>query len=96
MNKHDLIDRNTLFEKVTNLYRCSTGDVHVAYRNLLDFILDIPAVDVWSTDETEELKAIIKRICTETTTDHYGDATVALTGIDKILDETRCLWDKED
>ena len=46
MAEHDLIDRNTLFEKVTELYRCSTGDVHVAYRNLLDFILDMPKADV--------------------------------------------------
>lgn len=94
MNRHDLIDRNTLFEKVTELYRYSTGDVHVAYRNLLDFILDMPTADVQSINETEELKAIIKRIYTETTTDHYGDATVALTEIDKILDETRDVWDE--
>lgn len=95
MNKHDLIDRNTLFEKVTNLYRYSTGDAHVAYRNLLDIILDIPAVDVQSIDETEELKAIIKRIYTETTTDHYGDAIITLTEIDKILDETRDVWEDD-
>lgn len=91
MAKFDLIDRNSLFEKVTNLYRYSTGDVHVAYRNLLDIILDEPTVDV-----QDELKTIIKRIYTETTTNHYGDATLALTEIDKILEETRCLWDKED
>lgn len=89
MAKFDLIDRNTLFEKVTNLYRYSTGDAHVTYRNLLDIILDEPTVDV-----QDELKTIIKRIYTETTTDHYGDATVALTEIDKILNETRDIWDE--
>lgn len=89
MAKFDLIDRNTLFEKVTNLYRYSTGDAHVAYRNLLDIILDEPTVDV-----QDELKTIIKRIYTETTTDHYGDATVALTDIDNILTETRDVWDE--
>ena len=42
--------------------------------------------------EVAKLKAIIKRIYIETTTDHYSDATVALTEIDKILDETRDVW----
>lgn len=49
-----------------------------------------------SEKERAELKSIIKRIYIETTTDHYGDATLALTEIDKILEETRCLWDRED
>ena len=89
MPEYNLIDRNTLFEKVTNLYRYSTGDAHVAYRNLLDIILDEPTIDV-----QDELKTIIKRIYIETTTDHYGDATLALTEIDNILKETRDVWEE--
>ena len=40
------------------------------------------------------LKSVINKIYIETTTDHYGDATLALTEIDKILNETRCTWNE--
>ena len=53
MNK-DLIDRDVLFEKVTQLYRCSKGEVRIAYRDLLDFILDMESESVDSCDSDEE------------------------------------------
>lgn len=56
MAKSDLIDRDTLFEKVTYLYRCSTGDAHLAYRNVLDLILDEPTVVV--QDELGEVAPV--------------------------------------
>ena len=46
MAEYDLIERNIIFEKVTELYRYSKGDMHIAYRELLDYILDMPAADV--------------------------------------------------
>ena len=46
MAEYDLIERNKIFEKVTELYRYSNGDMHIAYRKLLDYILDMPAADV--------------------------------------------------
>ena len=46
MAEYDLIERNKIFEKVTELYRYSKGDMHIAYRELLDFILDMSAADV--------------------------------------------------
>ena len=46
MAECDLIERNKIFEKVTELYRYSKGDMHIAYRELLDYILDMPATDV--------------------------------------------------
>ncbi|WP_303834678.1 hypothetical protein [Ruminococcus flavefaciens] len=46
MAEYDLIERNKIFEKVTELYRYSKGDMHIAYRELLDCILDMPAADV--------------------------------------------------
>ena len=48
-----------------------------------------------ATDEVSNLKEIIKNIYIETTTDHYGNPINALTEIDKILDETRHLWDSK-
>lgn len=53
MNK-DLIDRDVLFEKVTQLYRCSKGEVRIAYRDLLDFILDMESESVDSCDSDDE------------------------------------------
>lgn len=46
MTEFDLIERNKICEKVTDLYRYSKGDMHIAYRELLDYILDMPAADV--------------------------------------------------
>lgn len=46
MAENDLIERNKIFEKVTELYRYSKGDMHIAYRELLDYILDMPTADV--------------------------------------------------
>ena len=46
--------------------------------------------------ELKQYKEIVNRIYNETTNDHYGNALTALDNIDKILDETRCLWNKED
>ena len=46
MAEYDLIERNKIFEKVTELYRYSKGDMHIAYRELLDYILDMPVADV--------------------------------------------------
>jgi len=40
----------------------------------------------------DELKNIIKKIYIETTTDHYGDAIIALEKIDEILAKSRHLW----
>ena len=42
--------------------------------------------------ELAEVKSVIKKIYIETTTDHYGDALVALENIDKILAESQHLW----
>lgn len=53
MNK-DLIDRDVLFEKVTQLYRYSKGEVRIAYRDLLDFILDMESESVDSCDSDDE------------------------------------------
>lgn len=50
----DLVDRDVLFEKVTQLYRCSKGEVRIAYRDLLDFILDMESESVDSCDSDEE------------------------------------------
>ena len=50
MAEYDLIERNKIFEKVTKLYRYSKGDMHIAYRELLDYILDMPAADVQLVD----------------------------------------------
>ena len=46
MAEYDLIERNKIFEKITELYRYSKGDMHIAYRELLDYILDMPTADV--------------------------------------------------
>ena len=51
MAEYDLIERNKIFEKVTELYRYSKGDMHIAYRELLDYILDMPAADVQPIDK---------------------------------------------
>ncbi len=48
--ENDLIERNKIFEKVTELYRYSKGDMHIAYRELLDYILDMPTADVQPSD----------------------------------------------
>ena len=53
MTEYDLIDRDKIFEKVTELYRYSRGDVHIAYRELLTYILDMPTVDVKSMEHGE-------------------------------------------
>lgn len=50
MAEYDLIERNKIFEKVTELYRYSKGDMHIAYRELLDYILDMPTADVQPVD----------------------------------------------
>ena len=50
MAEYDLIERNKIFEKVTELYRYSKGDMHIAYRELLDYILDMPVADVQPVD----------------------------------------------
>lgn len=49
----DLVDRDVLFEKVTQLYRCSKGEVRTAYRDLLDFILDMESESVDSCDSDD-------------------------------------------
>lgn len=50
MAEYDLIERNKIFEKVTDLYRYSNGDMHIAYRELLDYILDMPSAEVQPVD----------------------------------------------
>ena len=45
MNK-DLIDRDALFEKVTNMYRYAKGEERIAYRNVLDVILNVESESV--------------------------------------------------
>ena len=45
-------------------------------------------------NEIKVLKDVIRRIYTETTTDHYGDSLIALENIDKILNETRSCWNE--
>lgn len=50
----DLVDRDVLFEKVTQLYRYSKGEVRIAYRDLLDFILDMESEGVDSCDSDDE------------------------------------------
>ena len=68
------------------------------YESALSIINNMPTADVQpvkTTDEVSDLKEIIKNIYIETTTDHYGNPINALTEIDKILDETRHLWDSK-
>ena len=43
-------------------------------------------------NEIAEIRAVIKAIYIETTTDHYGDALVALKNIDEILIKSQHLW----
>ena len=58
MNK-DLIDRDVLFEKVTKMYRYAKGEKRVAYRDVLDVILDVESEGVKekTVDEAVELRS---------------------------------------
>ena len=85
--------------KVEIEYKC--GEEH---RRIADWLMELKDLRGAQDDqyvfihelmnEIKVLKNVIRRIYTETTTDHYGDSLIVLENIDKILNETRSCWNE--
>lgn len=85
----NLIDSNSIFSKVTNLYRNASGEARIAYRTVLDMICeeyDVPDID----------RAVILRLCNEiediaTEIGNYGELYKTVVAARHICDRAKAI-----